>query len=482
MDVSPRFRQGNGMKSEGLVRLGRAVVAQRKRLGWATREAFEDNIDLTYRVLTDLENGNRKLGAKAYGQVERALGGSQEYRRHPRRRRTDRQRGPPPTARRYDDRGSDQCRSCCCCRCGSDGLAQSAATSAGRDRGRDMEPRARQGTAHRADRVPGQRHDAVRPIIELAVRLDRVRSDMPTGLPLEAADNIDVASDLADRAAAAMIGSRTFDHADETQVSRGSPGTRCCSCQGASATACRHSHRPRPTTVPGRPAAGKSHRRGRRAGERERVTILTVDDDGYLPATPLPTVVQLADVYDSFVDGAPNRQARDRIYRALAMHLDMLTAEFGPAGPGSGRLHQQIDDPTRTRRGRLHLPHSRRLPPQPQEGPIRPRPVLAVSDRRPPRLIGVEDLHPVSGLVHTDQIRPEAPLRIREARSHTQPGPRSRIRGGAPMSVDPDRYHHLAQLATNYSRTPSMTLTSRPRTANSSRHTNDPRSWPAGNR
>ena len=61
------------MKSEGLVRLGRAVVAQRKRLGWATREAFEDNIDLTYRVLTDLENGNRKLGAKAYGQVERAL-------------------------------------------------------------------------------------------------------------------------------------------------------------------------------------------------------------------------------------------------------------------------------------------------------------------------------------------------------------------------------------------------------------------------
>lgn len=211
MDVSPRFRQGNGMKSEGLVRLGRAVVAQRKRLGWATREAFEDNIDLTYRVLTDLENGNRKLGAKAYGQVERALRwepGSID----------DILAGGEPTvsAARHPQLG---------------GMTIEEATNAARAAAvgaevmASLSPQQRQQVATEAetwslgrDKEPltgpivflGSGMMQFDPIIELAVRLDRVRSDMPTGLPLEAADNIDVASDLADRAAAAMIGSRTL--------------------------------------------------------------------------------------------------------------------------------------------------------------------------------------------------------------------------------------------------------------------------------
>lgn len=56
-----------------LQRLGELVVARRTAQGWPTRQAFADNIDLTYRVLTDLENGVRRLGAKAYAVVERAL-------------------------------------------------------------------------------------------------------------------------------------------------------------------------------------------------------------------------------------------------------------------------------------------------------------------------------------------------------------------------------------------------------------------------
>ena len=56
-----------------LERLGTIVVARRKSLGWPTRQAFADNIDLTYRVLTDLENGARKLGPKAYAVVEQTL-------------------------------------------------------------------------------------------------------------------------------------------------------------------------------------------------------------------------------------------------------------------------------------------------------------------------------------------------------------------------------------------------------------------------
>lgn len=60
------------MESE-LQRLGRLVVSRRKALGWPTRQAFADGIALTYRVLTDLENGVRPLGAKAYAVIEQAL-------------------------------------------------------------------------------------------------------------------------------------------------------------------------------------------------------------------------------------------------------------------------------------------------------------------------------------------------------------------------------------------------------------------------
>lgn len=61
------------MEQEPLERLGKLVVARRKGQGWATREQFASNIDLTYRVLTDLENGKRQLGPKAYATIERAL-------------------------------------------------------------------------------------------------------------------------------------------------------------------------------------------------------------------------------------------------------------------------------------------------------------------------------------------------------------------------------------------------------------------------
>lgn len=61
------------METEPLVILGETVKERRKRLGWPTRQDFADGIDLTYRVLTDLENGNRRLGDKAYSQIEDAL-------------------------------------------------------------------------------------------------------------------------------------------------------------------------------------------------------------------------------------------------------------------------------------------------------------------------------------------------------------------------------------------------------------------------
>lgn len=60
------------MESE-LDRLASRVVARRKEKGWPTRQAFADAIDLTYRVLTDLENGVRRLGPKAYAVIELAL-------------------------------------------------------------------------------------------------------------------------------------------------------------------------------------------------------------------------------------------------------------------------------------------------------------------------------------------------------------------------------------------------------------------------
>jgi hypothetical protein len=49
------------------------VVARRKQRGWPTRQEFANNVALTYRVLTDVENGTRRLGPKAYAEIEKAL-------------------------------------------------------------------------------------------------------------------------------------------------------------------------------------------------------------------------------------------------------------------------------------------------------------------------------------------------------------------------------------------------------------------------
>lgn len=61
------------MESERLAQLAKMVVARRKARGWPTRQAFAENIALDYRVLTDLENGVRRLGGKSYAAVEAAL-------------------------------------------------------------------------------------------------------------------------------------------------------------------------------------------------------------------------------------------------------------------------------------------------------------------------------------------------------------------------------------------------------------------------
>ncbi|MFN6548597.1 helix-turn-helix domain-containing protein [Mycolicibacterium nivoides] len=57
-----------------LARLASLVVERRMQLGMTTRQAFSDRVALTYRVLTDVENGNRRLGRTAYAEIERALG------------------------------------------------------------------------------------------------------------------------------------------------------------------------------------------------------------------------------------------------------------------------------------------------------------------------------------------------------------------------------------------------------------------------
>ncbi|GAT01264.1 hypothetical protein [Mycolicibacterium fortuitum] len=57
-----------------LGRLASLVVERRLQLGMATRQAFSECVALTYRVLTDVENGNRRLGRTAYAEIERALG------------------------------------------------------------------------------------------------------------------------------------------------------------------------------------------------------------------------------------------------------------------------------------------------------------------------------------------------------------------------------------------------------------------------
>lgn len=46
---------------------------RRVQRGMATREEFAERVNLTYRVLTDLENGARRLGPKSYRKIEETL-------------------------------------------------------------------------------------------------------------------------------------------------------------------------------------------------------------------------------------------------------------------------------------------------------------------------------------------------------------------------------------------------------------------------
>lgn len=56
-----------------LERLGQLVQARRIELGWGKREEFAQQVTFSYRVLTDLENGNRKLGKSSYREIESVL-------------------------------------------------------------------------------------------------------------------------------------------------------------------------------------------------------------------------------------------------------------------------------------------------------------------------------------------------------------------------------------------------------------------------
>ena len=62
------------MNEPALKRLGHLVQSRRISRGWKTREDFADDLTFSYRVLTDLENGNRKLGKSSYREVESKLG------------------------------------------------------------------------------------------------------------------------------------------------------------------------------------------------------------------------------------------------------------------------------------------------------------------------------------------------------------------------------------------------------------------------
>lgn len=54
-------------------RLGAAVLNRRVELGMKTREEFSANVDVSYRALSDLENGKRAFSQSTYALVEQAL-------------------------------------------------------------------------------------------------------------------------------------------------------------------------------------------------------------------------------------------------------------------------------------------------------------------------------------------------------------------------------------------------------------------------
>lgn len=74
VDVSYRFRHDLGMATkEDWARLGAAIVRTRTELGMKTRQDLAVQVDLSYRALSDMENGVRGFSPGSYAIVEQAL-------------------------------------------------------------------------------------------------------------------------------------------------------------------------------------------------------------------------------------------------------------------------------------------------------------------------------------------------------------------------------------------------------------------------
>ncbi|WP_040511812.1 helix-turn-helix transcriptional regulator [Gordonia soli] len=97
--------------TDDLKRLGNHVQTRRIEMGWSTREKFAEQLSVSYRVVTDLENGKRKLGKATYREVESVLDwetGSVDVvlsggRPDPRPTREDIERRERISALRYED-------------------------------------------------------------------------------------------------------------------------------------------------------------------------------------------------------------------------------------------------------------------------------------------------------------------------------------------------------------------------------------------
>lgn len=59
--------------NEDLTRLGSYVTSRRTECGYRTRKDLGNVLDFDYRVLSDIENGDRKAGAGSYAMLENAL-------------------------------------------------------------------------------------------------------------------------------------------------------------------------------------------------------------------------------------------------------------------------------------------------------------------------------------------------------------------------------------------------------------------------
>lgn len=138
------------------------------------------------------------------------------------------------------------------------------------------------------------------------------------------------------------------------------------------------------------------------------MTVLDLDGDGYLPSTQLPRVVSLDDIYDTFVDSAPHAAARDRLYRAMRLNLELLHEIFGQARVWIGGTFVSLA-PHEPRQVEMvyvcrDVPHYlRNLKLAQFERALTLSSVVIGY----PRLLGTGELKPVGGLVNTVQVRPE---------------------------------------------------------------------------